>query len=133
MCITGEAGGFRDHFGAEKKKKKKTGSTVATCQRHNVWSIEEKVNLSRPDSRSDPIGKSELVSGCEAIYLGLFTCFFFFFFRAELIRVGIQKFFVITKNHLHIQRNYHRSGVHQNLYTYTKSHLLIQTLIHIYV
>ena len=42
--------------------------------------------------------------------LGLFTCFFFF--RAELISVGIQIIFVITKNHLHIQKNYHRSGVH---------------------
>ena len=58
---------------------------------------------------------------------------FFFFLIAELIPVGIQTIFVITKNHLHIQKNYHRSGVHQNLYTYTKSHLLIQTLIHIYV
>ena len=34
-------------------------------------------NLSRPDSRSDPVGRSEPVSGCETIYMGLFTCFFF--------------------------------------------------------
>ena len=59
--------------------------------------------------------------------------FYPFFFIIELIPVGIQTIFVITKNHLHKQKNYHRSGVHQNLYTYTKSHLLIQTLIHIYV
>ena len=35
-----------------------------------------------------------------------------FFFRAELIPVGILTIFVITKHHLHIQRNYHRSGIH---------------------
>ena len=35
-------------------------------------------NLSRPDSRSDPIGESEPVSGSERLYLILFTCFFFF-------------------------------------------------------
>ena len=64
--------------------------------------------MSRPDSRFDPIGGSEPVSGCETIYWD----FFFFFFRAELIPVGIQTIFVITKNHLHIQRNYHRSGIH---------------------
>ena len=60
MCITGEAGGFRDHFGAKKKKEKKNGSNVTTCQyrdvpisRHSssmtsqcrdVWSTKEKVN-----------------------------------------------------------------------------------------
>ena len=27
MCITGEAGGFRDYFGGEKKKEKKISST----------------------------------------------------------------------------------------------------------
>ena len=36
----------------------------------------------------------------------------FFFLRSELIPVGIQIIFLITKNHLHIQRNYHRSGIH---------------------
>ena len=88
--------------------------------------------MSRPDSRSDPISESEPVSRCETIYWDSLP-FCFFFFRAKLIPVGIQTIFVITKNHLHIQKNYHWSGVHQNLYTYTKSHLLIQTLIHIYV
>ena len=48
-----------------------------------------------------------------------------FFLRAELVPVGIQTISVITKNHLHIQKNYHQSGVHQNLYTYIESHLLI--------
>ena len=44
MCIIGEACGFRDHFGAKKKKDKKTGSNVVMCQRRDVWSTEEKVN-----------------------------------------------------------------------------------------
>ena len=47
-----------------------------------------------------------------------------FFLRAVLVPVGIQTISVITKIILHIQKNYHRSGVHQNLYTYTESHLL---------
>ena len=29
------------------------------------------------------------------------------------------------ESHLHIQKNYHRSGVHQHLYAYTESHLYI--------
>ena len=48
-----------------------------------------------------------------------------FFLRAELVPVGIQTISVIKKINLHIQKNYHRSGVHHNLYTYTESHLLI--------
>ena len=66
--------------------------------------------------------------------LGLTYLFFFFFFlRAELVLVIIQTISVITKNHFHLQKNYHRSGVLQNLYTYTESHLLLQTLILIHV
>ena len=38
---------------------------------------------------------------------------------------GYTNNFCTNKNHLHIQKNYHRSDVHQNLYTYTESHLLI--------
>ena len=48
-----------------------------------------------------------------------------FFLRAELVPVGIQTISVITKIILHIQKNYHRSSVPHNLYTYTESHLLI--------
>ena len=33
------------------------------------------LRLSHPDSRSDPIGESEPVSGCETIYLGYFIFF----------------------------------------------------------
>ena len=46
--------------------------------------------LSRPRSRSDPIGESEPVSGCETICWDSFFFFFFsffFFFKAELISV----------------------------------------------
>ena len=50
--------------------------------------------MSRPNSRSDSIGESEPSPGSDTIYLRLFT--FFFFFRAELIPVGIQTIFVIT-------------------------------------
>ena len=39
MCIIGEAGGFRDHFGAEKKKEKKTGSNVATSSQQKKKSM----------------------------------------------------------------------------------------------
>ena len=45
--------------------------------------------------------------------LGRFTCFFFFFITG-------------SKYYIHKQKNYHRSGVHQNVHTYTESHLKIQ-------
>ena len=37
-----------------------------------------KIYLSHPDSRSDPIGGSELSSGCETIYWDPLPDFFFF-------------------------------------------------------
>ena len=40
--------------------------------------------MSRPDSRSYSIGESEPSPGSDTIYLGLFTCFFFFFFELNL-------------------------------------------------
>ena len=43
MCITGEAGGFRNHFGA-KKKEKKSGSNVVTFQRRDVVTSRRLVN-----------------------------------------------------------------------------------------
>ena len=48
-----------------------------------------------------------------------------FFLRAELVPVVIQTISVITKIIFIYKKNYHHSGVHQNLYTYTESHLLI--------
>ena len=79
--------------------------------------------VSHPDSRSDPKGGSEPSPGCETIYWDSLPIFFL---RVELVLMGIQTISVKKKNHLHIQKNYHRSGVHQNLYTYTESHLHIQ-------
>ena len=47
-----------------------------------------------------------------------------FFFRAELVPVVIQIISVIIKIIFIYNKNYHQSGVPQNLYTYTESHLL---------
>ena len=67
--------------------------------------------VSHPDSRSDPIGGSE--PGFEAQdRTGTLYLFFFFFNRIKISYT--------------YQKNYHRSGVHQNLYTITESHLQIQ-------
>ena len=52
MCITGEAGGFRDHFGAEKKKEKKTGSNVSTFQRRDVSTSRRLVNRRKSQQTS---------------------------------------------------------------------------------
>ena len=92
----------------------------------------------QPPSRSDPIGGSEPKSGARDYLYTIYilyctgTLIDLFFLRAVLVPVGIQRISVITKIILHIQKNYHRSGVHHNLYTYIKSHLLIQILIHVH-
>ena len=82
-----------------------------------------------PGSRSDLIGGSEPKSWArDYLYYILYctgTLIDLFFNRALPALVGIQTISVITKIILHIQKNYHRSGVHDNLYTYTESHLLI--------
>ena len=44
------------------------------------------LNLSHPDSQSDPIGGSEPVFGCENIYWDSLPDFFF---KAELVPVGM--------------------------------------------
>ena len=44
MCIAGEAGGFQNHFGAEKKKEKKIGSNVATLQCYDVSTSRHLIN-----------------------------------------------------------------------------------------
>ena len=54
-------------------------------------------------------------------------CFLFQTFKVQS-RLTISKYRIQNTKY-----NYHRGGVHQNLYTYTESHLLIQTLIHIHV
>ena len=83
--------------------------------------------VSHLDSRSDLNGEIQTESGARDYILGLIDLFFL---RAELVPVGYgpnsyTNNLCNNKNHLHIQKNYHRSGVHQNLYTYTESHLLI--------
>ena len=81
-------------------------------------------NLSHPDFRSDPIGGSELSSGCETIYWDSLPVFFF---HSRTCTCGYGPHLITkSKYHIHIQKNYHRSGVHQNLYTYTESHFHIQ-------
>ena len=76
--------------------------------------------LSRSDPRPTQMAGTNRVRGAR---LYTRTLIDLFFLRAELVPVGIQTISIINKNHLHIQKNYHRSGVHQNLYTYTESHL----------
>ena len=75
--------------------------------------------MSRPDSRPDPIGGSEPVSGTRDSGLGLTTgFFFFFFFKTELIPVGMAHILKQNPNIIYKSKNYHRSGVHQILDTY---------------
>ena len=83
-------------------------------------------HMSRPDSQSDPIGGSESGSETRDYILGLFTCFFF-------SDIGVSKSYDIIKISYTYQKNYHRSGVHQNLYTYTESHLLIHIQKQLYI
>ena len=68
------------------------------------------VLLSRPESRSDLIDGFEPSSGCETIYWDSLPVFFY-----NRIKISYT-----------YQKNYHRSGVRQNLYIYTESHLHIQ-------
>ena len=69
------------------------------------------------------LGRETIYTIYYILYTG--TLINLFFLRAVPVPVGIQTIFVITKIILHIQKNYHRSGVHHNLYTYIESHLLI--------
>ena len=55
--------------------------------------------------------------GCETKYWDSLPDFFF---KTDLVPVGMAH--ILKQN----QKNYHRSGVHQNLYTYTESYLQIQ-------
>ena len=58
--------------------------------------------------------------------LGLFTSFCF---QSRTCTCGYGPHLITdSKYHIHIQKNYHQSGVYQNLYTYTESHLHIQKL-----
>ena len=59
--------------------------------------VEFRDEMSHPDSRSNPNGGSEPGSERETIYWDSLPVFFFFFLRDELVPVGIQTIFVITK------------------------------------
>ena len=86
--------------------------------------------LSHPDSRSDPNGRFERIRGAR-LYTG--TLIDLFFLRAELVPVGIQTISVITKI-IYIYKITTIGVVSiKNLYTYTESYLILQTLIHINV
>ena len=111
------------------------------AQRHHITSQKVK-NLLRALSLPPDPGRTKMVDpnrspGRDTIYTIYYilytrTLIDLFFLRAELVPVGNTNNFYNNKNHLHIQKNYHRSGVHKNLYTYIKSHLLIQILIHVH-
>ena len=60
------------------------------------------------------------------LYIGTFVDLFFL--RVVPVPVGVQTSSVITKIIYIYQKNYHRSGVHHNLYTYTESHYLYNYL-----
>ena len=79
------------------------------------------MQVSHPDPGPTRLADPNRVRARDYI-LGLINLFFL---RAELVPVVIQTISVITKIILIYKKNYHQSGVHQNLYTYTESHLLI--------
>ena len=87
--------------------------------------------MSSPDPSPTRLADPNRSPGRETIYTIYYilyctgTLIDLFFLRVVPIPLGIQTISVITKIILHIQKNYHRSDVHHNLYTYTESHLLI--------
>ena len=90
--------------------------------------------LSSPDSRSDLIGESESVSGCETIYWdSLFIFFYFFiFFRAELVPVGIQTISVITKI-IYIHKITTIGVVSIKIYTHILSPIYLYKYLYMYI
>ena len=91
--------------------------------------------LSRP---SDPcptrLEDPNQSPGCETIYI-LYctgTLIDLLYSQSCTCTYSIQTIFVITKIIYIYQKNYHLSGVHHNLYTYIKSHLNLQILIHVH-
>ena len=79
--------------------------------------------LSHPDSRFDPIGGSEPSSGCETIYWDSLPDFFFK--PNWYLWVWLTSYNRIKLSYTY-QKNYHQSGVHQNLYTFTECYIQIQ-------
>ena len=79
--------------------------------------------VSHPEFRSDPIGGSEPSSGCETQDWDSLPEFFFLKKPNLYLWVWPTSY---NRIKISYQKNYHRSGVHQNLYTFTESHLHIQ-------
>ena len=99
---------------------------IATIDDEPIEDIVSRPPDPDPTRLADPNrspGRETIYTIYYILYTG--TLIDLFFLRAELVPVGIQTISVITKIILHIQKNYHWSGVHHNLYTYTESHLLI--------
>ena len=80
-----------------------------------------------PDPGPTRLADPNRSPGRETIYILYYTgtLIDMFFLRAYTCNCSTQTISVITKIIYIYQKNYHRSGVHKNLYTYTKSHLLI--------
>ena len=82
-------------------------------QEENEPRNEPREKMSRPESRSDPIGGSESSSGCETQDWDSLPEFFFFFLKAEL--------------YLWVwPTSYNRVKI---LYTFRESHLQLQTIL----
>ena len=105
----------------------------------NHWKAMKKVmRCHAPDPGPTRLASPNRSPGRDAIYTiyilyCIGTLLDLFFLRAVPVPVGIQTISVITKIiYIHIQKNYHWSGVHKNLYTNTESLLLLLTLIHVH-
>ena len=88
--VSGSASSSRDQVveassrvqGARSALRSSTSSSGGSGSSSSSPGQRARRDLSLPRSRSDPIGESEPVSGCETIYWESF--FFFFFFLSEL-------------------------------------------------
>ena len=97
-----------------------------------MWMAPLSWHVARLSSPPDP-GPTRLASPnqirCAILYiLYIGTLIDLFFLRAVPVPISAQTISIITKSFVHIQKNYHRSGVHHNLYTYTESHYLYNYL-----
>ena len=85
--------------------------------------------MSCPDSRSDPISESESSPGSKAKYR---DSFFFFFFKTELVLVGIQTIFVITKI-IYIHKRTTIEVVSIKIYTHILSLIYLYKYLYMYI
>ena len=96
------------------------------------WTISRMYNLQchAPDPGPTRLESPNRSPGSDTLYTIYILCctgtlIDMFFLRAVPVPIGAQTISVIILNHLYIKKNYHRSGVHHNLYIYTESHLPI--------